>query len=88
MVWRIEFTTEAARQLRKLDRTVAGRIAAFLTETITSFPDPRLRGKALTGNLSGLWRYRVGKYRVLCEIGNGQLLVLVVQVDHRSDIYR
>jgi len=88
LAWRVEFTTEAAKQLRKLDRTVAGRIAAFLSETVSSFPDPRLRGKALTGNLSGLWRYRVGKYRVLCQIDDGQLLVLVVQVDHRRDIYR
>ena len=87
MDWRVEFTPAAAKQLRKLDRQSAGRIAAYLQEVVSSCGHPRERGKGLTANRAGLWRYRVGDYRVICELEQDRLLVLVVRVAHRSQAY-
>lgn len=88
MAWRIELTASAEKSLAKLDRTAAKRITTFLRERVAGADDPRSSGKALAGQLAGLWRYRVGDYRLICEIEDGKLLILVVTVGHRSDIYR
>ncbi|MET1084665.1 MAG: type II toxin-antitoxin system RelE/ParE family toxin [Burkholderiales bacterium] len=88
MAWRIELTASAEKSLSKLDRTAAKRITTFLRERVASADDPRSSGKALAGQLAGLWRYRVGDYRVLCQIEDGKLLILVVTIGHRGDIYR
>lgn len=87
MAWRIDFTKAADKALRKLDRPTAGRVLVELEE-IAKLGDPRSRGKALTGNLAGLWRYRVGDYRVVCDIEDGVLVILVVDVAHRREVYR
>ncbi|WP_103727503.1 type II toxin-antitoxin system RelE/ParE family toxin [Novosphingobium sp. HII-3] len=88
MAWQIELTDTAERALSKLDRTAAKRIITFLRTRIADAEDPRSSGKALTGQFAGLWRYRVGDYRLICEIQDGKLLILVVTVGHRRDIYR
>ena len=88
MAWRVEFIPAAQRELGKLDRQAARRIGAYLQELVTSCSDPRQRGQGLTANRTGLWRYRVGDYRVICEIQDGLLVVLVVRVSHRSEAYR
>lgn len=88
MAWRIELTASAEKSLSKLDRTAAKRITTFLRERVASADDPRSSGKALAGQLAGLWRYRVGDYRLICEIEDGKLLILVVTIGHRGDIYR
>ena len=67
MAWRIDFTRNADKAMRKLDKGVAARVFDELDE-IAKLEDPRSRGKALTGNLAGVWRYRVGDYRILCDI--------------------
>ena len=87
MAWKIEVSAKADKSLRKLDRQVARKIVAALAE-LAELDDPRSRGKALTGNLAGLWRYRVGDYRLLCLIDDEVLVVLVVDVAHRSKVYR
>lgn len=87
MAWTIRISDKAVRDLRKLDRQVARRIRDELAE-IAGLDDPRSRGKALVGNLAGLWRYRVGDYRVICDIEDEVLVVLVVGVAHRSEVYR
>lgn len=87
MAWRIDFTKAADKAFRKLDRPTAGRVLDELEE-IAKLDDPRSRGKALTGNLAGLWRYRVGDYRVVCDIEDGVLVILVVDVAHRREVYR
>lgn len=79
MAWRIDFTRNADKAMRKLDKGVAARVFDELDE-IAKLEDPRSRGKALTGNLSGVWRYRVGDYRILCDINDGRLVILVVDV--------
>lgn len=73
--------------MRKLDRQAARRIGDYLRELTAACEDPRQRGKGLTANLSGLWRYRVGDYRVICQIEDARLTVLVVQISHRSETY-
>ena len=87
MAWTIRVSDKAVRDLRKLDRQVARRIRDELSE-IAGLDDPRSRGKALVGNLAGLWRYRVGDYRVICDIEDEVLVALVVGVAHRSEVYR
>lgn len=73
--------------MRKLDRSVALRVLDELGE-IAELEDPRSRGKALTGNLAGVWRYRAGDYRILCDINDGRLVILVVEVAHRREVYK
>lgn len=87
MAWRAELSPCALKQLRKLDKPTARRIIEYLRE-ISSGEDPRLRGKGLTGNLAGLWRYRVGNYRIIVSIEDDELLILAINIDHRSRIYR
>lgn len=70
-----------------MDKQTARRIRNELVE-IAKLEDPRSRGKALTGNLAGLWRYRVGDYRIICDIEDGVLLILVVDVAHRCEVYQ
>lgn len=86
MSWTVELTSDAARTLRKIDPQISRRIRKVLA-AIESLEDPRVRGKALTGPLSGLWRYRVGDYRIVCDLVDSQLVVLVIDIDHRSSIY-
>jgi mRNA interferase RelE/StbE len=88
LAWRVEVTPAAAREWRKLDRQAAQRIGAYLQEVVTSCSHPRERGTSLTANRVGLWRYRVGDYRVIFELEDERLLVLVVRVAHRSEAYR
>lgn len=86
MSWTVELTSDAARTLRKIDPQISRRIRKVLA-AIESLEDPRVRGKALTGPLRGLWRYRVGDYRIVCDLVDSQLVVLVIDIDHRSSIY-
>lgn len=87
MAWRIEIDKGVQRSMKKLDRNVAKRIIAKLRE-ISQLEDPRSTGKALAGNLAGLWRYRVGDYRIVCDIEDEVLLILVIDVAHRSKVYK
>lgn len=87
MAWTIEVSEKAFRALRKMDKQTARRIRNELSE-IAKLEDPRSRGKALTGNLAGVWRYRVGDYRILCDINDGRLVILVVDVAHRREVYK
>ena len=87
MAWRIEIDKDVQREMKKLDKQVAKRITAKLRE-ISQLDDPRSMGKGLTGNLAGLWRYRVGDYRIVCDIEDGVLLILVIDVAHRREVYK
>ena len=88
MAWTIEYTDTATRQLRKLDRQSALRIVDYMESRVAGSGDPRSAGKALTGPLGGLWRYRIGDHRVICEIVDGALRVLVVRLGDRKEVYR
>jgi mRNA interferase RelE/StbE len=86
-VWRIEFDRDAARDLRKLDVQAQRRILRFLRERIATEEDPRRFGHALSRDLKGLWRYRVGYYRIVAAIEDDRFVVLVVTVGHRREVY-
>ncbi len=86
MAWQVDFGPRAERALKKLDRQTAARVVAYLEDVAAG--DPRVRGKALTGELGGFWRYRVGDWRVLCRIEDARLVVLVVDLGHRREVYR
>lgn len=88
MAWTIEYADTAKTQLRKLNKQTARRIVGFMDERVAGVEYPRSTGKALTGPLGGFWRYRVGDYRVICDIHDGALRVLVVQIGNRREIYR
>ncbi len=89
MAWTIKYTATAVKQLRKLDRPVARRIVDFMDQRVAPGGDPRALGAALTGPLLGsYWRYRVGDYRILCDVQDGALCVLVIEVGNRKEIYR
>ena len=88
MAWTIDYTDTAKTQLRKLDKQSAKRILDFMDERVSDRNDPRTTGKALAGPLGGLWRYRVGDFRVICDIQDGAMRVLVVQLGNRRDVYR
>ena len=87
MIWKIEFDSDVEKDLRKLGHTAQKRIITFLKEKIATGHDPRVHGKALTGNLIGLWRYRVGDYRIISKIEDNVYTVLVIKVGHRKEIY-
>lgn len=87
MAWTIEIEKAAKKELAKLDKTVADRILRFLEERIATDDDPRRLGEGLTENLAGLWKYRVGSFRVIAEIQEHRVVVLVVRIGHRSTVY-
>ena len=88
MAWTINYSDSALKELRKLDRQNAKRILDFMDTRIAVLDDPRDRGKALTGPLGALWRFRVGEYRVICDIQDAELIILVIKVGNRKDVYR
>ncbi len=88
MAWTIDYTKSARNQLKKLDKPVAGRILDFMDNRVAKHEDPRALGKALTGALGALWRYRIGDYRIICEIQHSTVRILVLRIGHRSEVYR
>jgi mRNA interferase RelE/StbE len=89
LAWTIEFEDDAKRQLAKIDKQAAKRIVAFLRERLALHENPRQLGAALKGNIRGAyWRYRVGDYRIVCDIQDQRLVVVVIEIGHRREIYR
>ena len=83
---KIEYAPAASKQFTQLDKPIQRRIKKYLSE-IAILDNPRARGKELTSNLSGLWRYRVGDYRILCRIRDDKLIITVIEIEHRSTVY-
>lgn len=89
MAWRIEIDDAAKKDLAKLDRSVARRITRFLRERVSPLEDPRSIGEALRGSALGeFWKYRVGDYRIIANIEDGALRILVIRVGNRREVYR
>ena len=88
LAWRIEVSETAKRALGKLDRATAQRIILFLRQRLAPAADPRALGKPLRGPLREYWRYRVGDYRLICDIQDQVMRILVVEVGDRKDVYR
>ena len=87
MRWAYSFDERALRELQTLDRQAQKDVIAYLEERIATNEDPRRFGKPLRAQFAGLWRHRVRDYRVLCQIKDNALLVLVVSVGHRKNVY-
>lgn len=87
MAWSVEFTKTAEKQLKKLDKQRQAEILDYLEDEVAVLVNPRTRGKALVGNKHGLWRYRIGDYRVICDIRDAQLVLLAVTLGHRREVY-
>lgn len=88
MVWRIEWTEAAAKEFRKLNKSIQQDVRDYLIKRVLIADHPRLLGKALKSNLGGLWRYRMGDFRIICQIQDEQECLLVVRVAHRRKIYQ
>jgi mRNA interferase RelE/StbE len=89
VAWTIEYTRSVQKSLKSLDSQTRGRIRKFLDQRIANLDDPRQTGKALQGSeLGNYWRYRIGDYRILCDLQDHRLVVLVVEIGHRREVYR
>jgi mRNA interferase RelE/StbE len=88
LAWRIEYEDRAVKALDRLDPHNREQIIRYLDTKVLSAQNPRQFGKALQGSMKGLWRYRVGDYRIVCQIRDDRLIVLVVAVGHRRLVYQ
>lgn len=86
-MYRVNLTETAKKQLSKLDKYTQRLITSWLKKNIDGCEDPRIHGKPLVANLKGKWRYRIGDYRVICEIQDNKLIVLAISIGHRKEIY-
>lgn len=87
MAWTVKYSDVAIKDMKKLDRQEQELILSYLRERIEGCDSPRSYGEALKHNLQGVWRYRVGKYRILCELVDEVVTVYVVKIDHRRSVY-
>lgn len=88
MIYRVEFTKNTLKKLKKLDKQTAALIIGWIEKNLEGTENPFLHGKALVGTLSGAWRYRVGDYRLICKIEADKLIILVLEIGHRKEIYK
>ncbi|MBR4928395.1 MAG: type II toxin-antitoxin system RelE/ParE family toxin [Oscillospiraceae bacterium] len=87
MAYHVEFTKSALRDIKKLDKGTSALILGWIRKNLEGCSDPRIHGKGLTANRSGQWRYRVGDYRIIADIDDSRIVVVVVRIGHRRDIY-
>lgn len=89
MLWTIKYTETAQRQLKKLDKSIALRVLDYMDERVVVLEDPRAAGKNLVGpKLGSYWRYRIGDVRVICDIQDHAVMILVLEIGHRREVYR
>lgn len=88
MVWQVRLDKDAEKQLRRLDPQDQRRLVKFLRERIASSASPRLFGEALKGALRTLWKYRVGDFRLICDLQDENFVLLVIKIGSRKDVYR
>ena len=87
MNYKLVFTDKAKKKINKIDKHTAAIIIGWLEKNIENCENPRIHGEGLVENKSGQWRYRIGDYRVICEIEDEEIIVLVLEVGHRREIY-
>ena len=87
MKYNVIYTEKALKSLKKLDKSVLNMIKAWIDKNLIGTKDPRQHGKGLTANRSGQWRYRIGDYRLICQIEDNELIILALTIGHRRDIY-
>jgi len=87
MRYKVVFTEGAKKQLKKIDKHIASLIIGWIEKNLQHCDNPRQHGKCLTANKSGQWRYRIGDYRLICEIQDEEITILVLEVGHRKNVY-
>ena len=87
MKYRVEWSKRAQKQIRKFDKSIAEMLLRWVNKNLDNCENPRQHGKALTANRSGEWRYRVGVYRILAEIHDSEIVILILSVGHRKEVY-
>ena len=87
MQYRVELTDRVIKQLKKIDKHTSALIMGWIEKNLDGCENPRMHGKGLTDNRTGQWRYRIGNYRLICEIKDEEVLILVLEVGHRREIY-
>lgn len=85
--YRVEYSKRATRELKKLDRYTRQMIYSWISKNLVGCEDPRRRGKGLTADRRGQWRYRIGDYRLICHINDNKLIILALSVGHRWKVY-
>lgn len=88
VIWSVEFVESAHSDLKKLDKAASRHITQYIAERLIGPEDPKRFGKPLSGELKGLWRYRVGDYRLICHIHDQDVIVLVLRIAHRKAVYK
>ncbi len=87
-MYQVYYSEKSLKQLKKMDKQIAKLIVAYIRKNLTDCENPRIIGKALQGNLSDKWRYRVGAYRILAKIEDDKILISIIEVAHRKEIYK
>ena len=87
MTWKVEFDNRSRKELRKLDPETQKRLLHWISENLAGEINPRDYGTSLKGRFRGLWRYRVGDYRIVCQIKDEDILILILRIAHRKDVY-
>lgn len=87
MKYEVIFTNKAEKSLKKIDPSHQKIILSWIKNNLVDCEEPRIQGKALTGDKKGYWRYRVGAYRLITKIDDGQLIIIVINISHRKDVY-
>ena len=85
--YNVELSERFKKEFRKLDKYTQKMIRAWINKNLVDCTDPRQHGKGLTANRSGQWRYRIGDYRLICEINDNELVILALTVGHRREVY-
>lgn len=88
MNYKLVISDDVKKQFKKMDKHIALMLAKDMKKQLDNLTNPRQIGKALTGQYKGLWRYRIGNYRVICDIIDGELVTIALEVGHRKDIYK
>jgi len=88
MIYTVEYTSKALKQLKKLDKQTAAFIISYIEKNLVNCSDPRIFGKRLQGTLNDKWRYRVGDYRILAKIIDDKVIIIIVEIGHRSSVYK
>ena len=88
MGFRVEISEELNKKIKKLDKSTKRTLYSYIKKTLVDVENPRIKGKALTGNLKGLWRYRIMDYRLIVDIQDDKLVIVAIDVAHRKEIYK
>ena len=88
MKYEVRYTKKVIKELKKLDQYTKRMIKAWIDKNLEGCEDPRSKGKGLTANRSGQWRYRIGDYRLICQIEDDELVILALTIGHRREVYK